>query len=218
MIEGKVFNRLTVTKVLWKNKRGHVRVQCVCECGKEKEVYLHNLQAGHVGSCGCINFEHGMYESRPYSIWENMKQRCYNTKNPRYTCYGGAGIGMCDEWKESFSAFWDDMKEGYGDTLTLDRTNPKGQYVKDNCKWVEDKLQPRNKNKNPRNKSGVTGVGFYEGKWRAYWSELDGKLKSKSFSVNKYGEAAFELACNWRLLQIVRLNGNGAGYSEFHGK
>lgn len=85
----------------------------------------------------------------------------------------------------------------------------------------------RNVRMNIKNKSGVTGVSLHEDvrrnpsvdAWVANWKNLDNKLVTKSFSINKYGyDEAFRLACEWREKMILALNAQGAGYTERHGK
>lgn len=80
--------------------------------------------------------------------------------------------------------------------------------------------------KKPSNSGKLTGVSFRsrvkKGKehltYSAYVYTLQGKLKTKTFSISKYGEEeAFRLACEWRKEQIEQLNANGAGYTERHG-
>ena len=64
-------------------------------------------------------------------------------------------------------------------------------------------------------KTGINGVVFrdnlYGGRWIAHWSE-DGKLKTKSFSVLKYGETAKDMAQKAREEAILRLVKLGYGY------
>lgn len=92
-------------------------------------------------------------------------------------------------------------------------------------------LVPRWKNaqnikKTASNSSGVTGVGLYKSGtkehyyWQAYWRcFIDHKLKTKSFSVLKYGyDNAFELAVAYREKMILEQNALGAEYSDRHGK
>ena len=79
---------------------------------------------------------HGMVGTRPYKIWQNMKTRCYYPSHKSYVNYGGAGITVCPEWKDSFHTFWEDMREGYEEHLTIDRKDPKGNYCKENCRWI----------------------------------------------------------------------------------
>lgn len=92
----------------------------------------------------------------------------------------------------------------------------------DNLRCVTISLNSRNQVKSKLNKSGVTGVHYEDGKnprWRAEWLEQDGRSKTKSFSVKKYGyDEAFRLACFHRERQIEIQNTLGGGYSERHGK
>lgn len=78
-----------------------------------------------------------------YPIWNAMLARCYLFSNPWYKDYGGRGITVCDEWKESFKRFVVDMEprpEGY----TLERKDNNLSYCKSNCEWVTQAEQNRN--------------------------------------------------------------------------
>jgi len=85
-------------------------------------------------------------DTRLYSIWENMKARCYNKNKLKYKAYGAKGVRVCKEWKESFENFHDwAVSHGYRDSLTLDRIDPKGNYEPSNCRWATKKEQANNK-------------------------------------------------------------------------
>lgn len=82
-----------------------------------------------------------------YNCLANIKGRCYNPNHRDYKYYGAKGIILCDEWLNSFNCFeqWA-LNNGYKSGLSLDRINVNGPYSPDNCRWVEWKLQARNKN------------------------------------------------------------------------
>lgn len=77
-----------------------------------------------------------------------MKSRCYYEKNKCYRSYGGRGISICDEWLKSFDAFaeWS-LVNGYADNLTIDRIDVDGNYSPDNCRWITNAEQQKNKRK-----------------------------------------------------------------------
>lgn len=80
--------------------------------------------------------QHGMHSTRQYKIWQNMRTRCYDPNSKRYEVYGGKGIKVCYEWLNSFTNFWQDMKDGYTDEMTIDRKDSDKDYYKDNCRWL----------------------------------------------------------------------------------
>lgn len=86
---------------------------------------------------------------RIYNIWRGMIKRCYSKKAREYPRYGGCGIIMCDEWKDSFDAFclWA-LTNGYNDNLSVDRIDNNGIYEPDNCRWATSSQQQRNKSNN----------------------------------------------------------------------
>ena len=97
--------------------------------------------------------------------------------------------------------------------------------TKDNLRPATKAVNSRNRGIHPNNTSGVTGVYRVVRKdgehivWTAEWRPLHERSKTKSFSVNKYGEQeAFRLACEYRAKMIEELNSQGAGYTERHGK
>lgn len=129
---------------------------CRCDCGNLINVSSHSLKyalegKGGTRSCGCLfgkhAIKHGKVGSRIYSIWNAMRQRCTNPRNPAYQSYGGRGITVCAEWLMSFPAFFADMgtpPKGH----SLDRKNNSLGYSKANCHWATKKQQGNNRRSN----------------------------------------------------------------------
>lgn len=143
---------LTVlSEVKERNKNGHILYNVKCDCGKEKIVLGHSLRTGASRSCNkchLLTGGHGMWKSKEFSVWGNMKDRCTNPNNPRYKNYGGKGIIVCERWVNSFPNFFSDMGESNG--LTLERKDVSGNYEPNNCKWADAKEQARNRTNNVR--------------------------------------------------------------------
>src|SRR5690606_9739947 len=81
---------------------------------------------------------HGMSGTRLYTIWKNMKQRCYNPKRNRYKWYGAKGVKVCDEWHDFVPFMEWSYDNGYEDGLVLDRLSSEGNYEPSNCRWVTE--------------------------------------------------------------------------------
>lgn len=130
--------------------------ECQCDCGNIRIVRLCNLRHSKSEqlSCGCYRKEksgnreyyHHLSNTHIYSAWYNMKVRCYYTKQVYYKRYGGRGIKVCDEWKNSFKSFYEwAINNGYKEGLSLDRIDNDGNYEPSNCRWVSMKRQNRNR-------------------------------------------------------------------------
>lgn len=124
---------------------------CRCSCGREREIRRDYLLIGKLARCACVpwngtRFVHGHSRdsSHTYSSWAGAKARCLNPRNKKFPNYGGRGITICDEWRNSFQAFlayMGECPEGH----TLDRINNEGNYEPGNCRWATQKVQQRNR-------------------------------------------------------------------------
>lgn len=161
-IDGMQFGRLKVLGYSQADKNGNAIWLCRCDCGKETLARGDCLKSGKTRSCGCLRDDiqkkkkttHGLCRSRLARIWYGMKKRCLCPTSSVYKNYGGRGIAICEEWRNSFPAFYEwAMANGYRNDLSIDRVNNDGNYEPSNCRWATAKEQ--NNNRRPRQKRGV---------------------------------------------------------------
>jgi hypothetical protein len=157
IIAGDVFNNLTAIEILKTNDTRHTHWLCHCKCGRTKSFRMDVLRNGSAIDCGCglherlslACTEHGYTRNgkkngnSTYVSWKCMKQRCDDPNKRNYRHYGGAGVKVCDRWRD-FSKFVEDMGER-PEGKTIDRIDPYGDYEPNNCRWADWHTQNTNK-------------------------------------------------------------------------
>jgi hypothetical protein len=182
-LTGQTFGRFTVLGRNPRNdKNRHAMWDCVCSCGNKVTSTTFDLQFGRTKSCGCWkrdrlvlkNWRHG-YWARGVRTelfrWYAMLRRCYDRSHLSYSCYGGRGIQVCDEWRNSFEAYLTYIRSiGFTGApgQSIDRINNDGHYEPGNLRVTDAKGQARNK----RNNHMLTAFG--ETHCLADWASMVG--------------------------------------------
>ena len=80
-----------------------------------------------------------------YRAWVNMITRCHNPRSTRYECWGGRGIRVFEEWRNSFASFLSHIGRRPSFKHSVDRfPNPDGNYEPGNVRWATPEQQTRN--------------------------------------------------------------------------
>jgi hypothetical protein len=149
-LQGQTFGRLTVLSEA--QQIGYERYWlCICKCGTQKTARQTDLKSGGTSSCGCFRkevsrkklFVHGLKDTKEYTSYRGMLNRCYQESHIGYKNYGGRGITVCARWRHDFLAFLNDMgfrPEG----CSLDRIDVDGNYEPSNCRWASRQQQAEN--------------------------------------------------------------------------
>ena len=172
-----VFGKLTVLRRSTDDKRKWL---CRCSCGNEVDVFHGNLQRLNSTTCGCgqreatkrSNTKHGSNKrglrTPEYRTWLHMKHRCHNKNDYSYANYGGRGITVCKRWRNSFTAFIEDMGEKPSPKHSIERKDNNRGYNPKNCVWATKQEQARNR----RSVTTLTIDGIK--RTIVAWSELSG--------------------------------------------
>lgn len=126
-----------------------------CKCGA--------VLCGHVGdyknkvrSCfACAKKRTGEAMRKPEGhvklrqLLRSMRSRCENPANEYWFNYGGRGISVCEQWRESVECFiaWA-LSNGWSHGLEIDRIDNNGGYSPDNCRFVTRVVNSRNRRNN----------------------------------------------------------------------
>ena len=131
-------------------------VFCRCDCGVERYFHRSHLQMMKTRSCGCMRREmvgsytrtHGDSMSVEYRTWAGIIARCCRPSDISFKNYGARGIKVCDRWRESYVAFFEDMGRKPPIGYSIERIDNNGNYEPGNCKWETRIHQNRNSRHN----------------------------------------------------------------------
>lgn len=162
-LAGKKFGAWTVLYRTENDRNGATMWMCKCDCGTVSAIRGSTLKSGKSTGCHACLWNRQLHpaahtdgsrryvnykETRIFRRWRYMKSRCYDPKNKSYKHYGGRGIAMCDEWKNSFQAYFDYVSklEHFGEPgYTLDRIDNNGNYEPGNVRYSTRSEQEHNK-------------------------------------------------------------------------
>ena len=158
-LTGQLYGKLTVLCRHSENaKDGRFQWVCQCSCSSSSRIVVRgkDLRSGNTNSCGChrlerikeTNTRHGMCNTPEYRIWKAIKERCYDLNHKSYSDYGARGVSVCDEWRESFDAFYRDMGLRPSKDHSIDRRDNNKDYYKENCYWATREEQNNNTRRN----------------------------------------------------------------------
>jgi len=133
-------------------------VRTRCDCGNIQTQAWYKIKCGRIKSCGCVRrtgrITHGDSSGKingkrriatEYTIWQGIKDRCHNVNSKQYADYGGRGITVCDEWRNSYQSFLSYVGRRPSRSLSLDRIDNDGGYKPGNVRWATAKTQMRNR-------------------------------------------------------------------------
>ena len=170
---GDRFGRLVWEGHKWWNGRATVYA-FRCDCGSLINRTKYQVKINKSKSCGCLKREqwesaklkrkqskvyrmemHGWRNTPEYLVWQAMKARCHRKSHKAWDNYGGRGISVCEEWRQSFTSFIKCVGPRPSPEYSLDRIDNDRNYEPGNVRWATRSEQAKNRRQKPRMKDGT---------------------------------------------------------------
>ncbi len=170
-------NGFTIVTDLGVIKRRRTVIAKCKYCHKNWKVGYIFLRTERTKSCGCMSIQFQKEtmsnkinarkngRTKLYAIWAAMKQRCYNPNDKSYKRYGGIGVTVCEEWKNSYLEFekWC-LNNGHKDGMVIDKdVKQRGIknkiYSPSTCSIITkmENTQSRNQSRTPKHFKLIKG-------------------------------------------------------------
>ena len=206
-----------------KDKYGHYLYKGKCKiCGYETVRPFSHFSAPSAITNNCKHLDrNGNYynfnkynwsNERIGSIFNVIKDRCYNKNNKSYKWYGEKGIKICKEWIDNPKLFeiWA-LLNGYEDNLTIDRIDENKDYCPENCRWISNSDNAKYKSTTSLIEvDGETHTGKDWAKILGFGPNLINNY------IRKYGlENTIEFIKRYRVNPILKPKGNQSYYDLY---
>lgn len=178
------------------NRYGEERAKLLAEMSMKSGIKIHDYYKvdNDVVTFYVVTKRYGeievLFDTEDFKKIIPYKLNLSNDKNAKtFYCKVANGIGI--------HRIIMDAPEG----TVVDHINRNGlDNRKSNLRVVNTSINNRNANLRPDNSSGLKGVTFERGKrYKAEWYDNEMVKHSKSFSINKYGGNALQMAMDYRL-------------------
>ena len=115
--------------------------------------------------------------------YRQIKFRTENKSSNSYKNYGGRGIKMCDEWKESYEVFAKYIEDTLGERpegASIDRIDNDKGYEPGNIRWATAELQGQNRRTTVLNEESVAVILILYYKYNFKIAEILDKMNLPS--------------------------------------
>lgn len=126
-------------------RKHHFGIYKCPSCKEEYKTYVNDVNNGKSKQCKkCSCTIHGLKNDVAYICHKAMMHRCYSTASKAYKNYGARGISVCEEWHDiHIFKIW--FNKNYIDGYDIDRKENNKNYTPDNCRFVTQSINMKNR-------------------------------------------------------------------------